>query len=194
MSEVVVEGDADQVRVGPGKIYVGAFGEVSLPTTLAGVLDETALYTDGYREAGFTIEGSVVNYSQTSEGVEVAERLRPIKFIITAVEMTFEVALAQMNAENLRLATNAAADAIATTAEETVFTWPKSGGTARVSLVWVSEDGLEALVLAKAFAGGDISIPRRKGAEPTSIGITFNIEENAGGEDAWYIQATSLAA
>lgn len=194
MTAVLVEGNADQVRIGPGKIYVGPFGDVTLPTTLAAATADATLITDGWREAGFTIEGSVVNYSQTSDGVEVAERLRPIKFIITAVEMTFEVTLAQMNPENLRLATNAPASSITTTVDEVKFVWPKSGGTARVSILWVSDDGLEALALAKCFAGGDISIPRRKGADPTAIGVTFSIEENVGGDDAWYIMDADLVA
>ncbi len=188
MTAVLVEGNADQVRIGPGKIYVGPFGDVTLPTTLAAATADATLITDGWREAGFTIEGSVVNYTQTSE------RLRPIKFIITAVEMTFEITLAQMNPENLRLATNSPASSITSTVDEIKFVWPKSGGTSRVSILWVSDDGLEALALAKCFAGGDISIPRRKGADPTAIGVTFNIEENAGGDDAWYIIDADLAA
>src|SRR4051812_7208957 len=93
-----VVGDADQVRIGPGKLWVAPFG-TPLPVTLAATPDSA------FRELGFTTEGSVVSYTQTSEGVEVAERLRPIKQIITGVEMTFEVTLAQLNPENLQLAT-----------------------------------------------------------------------------------------
>ena len=89
---------------------------------------------------------------------------------------------------------NAGADSITTTAEEVVFTWPKAGGTARVSLLWVSDDGLEALVIARAFAGGEISQPRRKGVEVAAVGVTFNIEENSAGDDAWNIFDLSIAA
>ena len=191
-----VVGNADQVRIGPGKLWVAPFGTPT-PVALAGTLDAA------FRELGFTTEGSVVNYSQTSDGVEVAERLRPIKSIITAVEMSFEVTLAQLNPDNLALATNAGASAIQETVDEVVFTWPKSGGTSRVSIVWQADDNLERLVLTKCFAGGDIAIPRRKGVEPAALGVTFTIEENASVEttvdtvaafrDAYLIQDLDLA-
>jgi hypothetical protein len=192
MSSIVVEGNADLVRVGPGKLFVGPFGS-ALPTTLAGAvaLDTTP---GAYREVGFTTEGNSLTYSQTSDGVEVAERLRPIKSIITGVEMSFEFTMAQLSPENLALATNAGPGAITTTADEITFTWPKAGGTTRVSLIWLADDALEALVLAKCFAGGDIEIPRRKGVDPAAVGVTFTIEENPDGEDAWLMVDPALVA
>lgn len=167
-----VTGNADQVRVGPGKLYVAPFG-TALPTTLSETLNVA------FKEIGFTTEGSELTYSQEAEGVEVAERLRPIKTIITGVSMEFEFAMAQFNPENLALATNADSSAISETLNEVVFTWPKSGGVARVSLVWQSDDDLERLVLAKCFAGGDISIPRRKGTDMAAVSVTFTVEENS---------------
>lgn len=191
-----VAGNSELVRIGPGKLWVAPFG-TALPVTLADAPNAA------FREVGFTTEGSVVNYSQTSDGVEVAERLRPIKSIITAVEMTFEVSLAQLSVDNLALAMNAdPATAIVETAAERVFVWPKSGGTSRVSLIWQSDDNLEREVLVKCFAGGDIAVPRRKGVEPAALAVTFTIEENSttsillDGDtiypDAYYIQDIDL--
>ena len=34
-------------------------------------------------------------------------------------------------------------------------------------------------MIAKGFAGGDISVPRRKGVEVAGVGVTFSIEENS---------------
>lgn len=191
-----VVGNAEQVRVGPGALYVAPFG-TALPTTLGGTLNAA------FVEVGFTTEGSNLSYSQTSDGVEVAERLRPITTIITGVEMTFDFIFAQLNPDNLALAMNAGAGSISETTDEVVFTWPKSGGTSRVSIVWQSDDDLERLVLAKCFAGGDISIPRRKGVEPAAVGVTFTVEENstvsttidaqAAFRDAYLIQDIDLA-
>jgi hypothetical protein len=169
-----VTGDAELVRIGPGKLYAGPFSgtdAVVLPTTIAAAANDTTLTTTGkWREIGFTTEGSVTNYSATTDGVEVAERLRPIKF----------TTMAQFSPTNLALATNSdPATAITTTATETIFVWPKAGGVVRASLLWVADDGLEALVIVKAFAGGSISVPRRKGVEPASVGVTFSIEENS---------------
>lgn len=192
----VVTGNAEQVRVGPGVLKVAPFG-TALPVTLA----ETP--NVAFVEVGFTTEGSNLSYTQTSDGVVVAERLRPITTIITGVDMTFDFTFAQLNPDNLALAMNAGASAISETADEVVFTWPKSGGTSRVSIIWQSDDDLERLVLAKCFAGGDISIPRRKGVDPAAVGVTFTVEENstvsttidavAAYRDAYLIQDIDLA-
>lgn len=192
-----VTGNADQVRVGPGALYVAPFGS-ALPTTLAATLDVA------FVQIGFTTEGSNLTYNQTSDSVNVAERLRPITTIITGVESTFDFTFAQLNPDNLALATNSPASSIQTTVDEVVFTWPKSGGTSRVSIVWQADDDLERLVLAKCFAGGDISIPRRKGVDPAAVGVTFTIEENstvsttinsvAGFRDAYLMQDVDLAS
>jgi hypothetical protein len=188
-----VTGNADQVRVGPGKLLLAPYG-TPLPADLGDTLNPALV------EVGFTTEGSSLTYSQTADGVEVAERLRPIKTVITAVEMTFAFTFAQLSAEHLRIATNSPTSAVTTTAGgATKFTWPKAGGTARQSIVWLSDDDLEMLVLSKCFAGGDIEIPRRKGTDPAAIGVTFTIEENSdvtigGGADAFIITDASLVA
>lgn len=193
-----VTGDAEQVRIGPGALYAAPYG-TDLPTDI-GTAGADPTLDAAFQEIGFTTEGSALTYSQTSDGVEVAERLRPIKSIITGVEMTFEFTMAQLNPQNLALAMNAdPTDRIVTTATSVTFKWPKAGGTSRVSLVWVADDGLEMLVLAKCFAGGDISIPRRKGVDPAAVGVTFTIEENSdasvgGGEDAYLVQDLDLAS
>lgn len=192
-----VTGNADQVRVGPGKLLLAPYG-TPLPGDLGDTLDAALV------EVGFTTEGSSLTYSQTADGVEVAERLRPIKNVITAVEMSFDFTFAQLNPDNLALAMNAGTDAITTTADEVVFTWPKSGGVSRVSIVWQADDDLERLILAKCFAGGDIAIPRRKGVDPAAVGVTFTVEENssvsttinsvAAFRDAYLIQDIDLAS
>lgn len=200
-------GNSELVRVGAGRLYVGPFegaSAVDLPVTIAeATAHSTLISTGNWRELGFTTEGSELTYSQSADGVEVAERLRPVKSIITGVEMSFEFTMAEISPENLQLATNAPDSSIQTTAAETTFTWPKSGGSNRVSLLWVADDDLEALVLVKCFAGGDISIPRRKGTDPAAIGVEFTVEENstvsttinsvAAFRDAYYIADVDLA-
>lgn len=187
----VVTGDADLVRIGPGALYVAPYG-TPLP------VDVNEALNAAFREVGFTVDGSELTYSQTSDGVSVAERLRPIKSIITAVDMTFTFTMSELSPENLALAMNADPAVYVTTATDTVtFAWPKSGGVDRASIVWQADDDLERLVLAKCFAGGDISIPRRKGVDQAAVGVTFTIEENSdatilGGDDARYLANTSL--
>lgn len=187
----LVTGDADLVRIGPGALYVAPYG-TALP------VDVNEALNAAFKQVGFTVDGSELTYSQTSDGVPVAERLRPIKSIITSVDMTFTFTMAELNPNNLALAMNAnPATAISTATDTVTFKWPKSGGVSRVSIVWQADDDLERLVLAKCFAGGDISIPRRKGVDPAAVGVTFTVEENSdaalmGGDDARYLVDTSL--
>jgi hypothetical protein len=191
-----VVGNSELVRIGPGKLWVAPYG-TALPATIADPPNAA------FREVGFTTEGSVTNYEQTSESVEVAERLRGIRSIITGVELTLEVTLAQLSMENLSLAMNAGPTSIKTTATEKIFTFPKAGGTTRVSLIWQSDDNLERQVAVKCFAGGSIAIPRRKGVEPAAVNIVFTIEENStvtvegvnddtDFPDVYYMQAVEL--
>lgn len=180
-------GNSDQVRTGPGQLLAAPYG-TACPVHIVDLLTLDA----AWRDLGFTTGGSTLTYAQTKEGVVVAERLRPIRSQITGSTMTETFDLAQLNVENLRLATNSPSSAIVTSTNDTMFIWPKEGGSSRFSLLWVAEDLLEAQVLVKCFAGGTITIPRTKGVTPASIAIEFDIEENsdssiAGGRDAYNI-------
>lgn len=185
-------GNSDQVRTGPGQLLAAPYG-TPCPTTLAAL----ATLDAAWRDLGFTTDGSTLTYAQTKEGVVVAERLRPIRSQITGSTMTKSFNLAQLNVENLRLATNSPASSIVTQTNDTLFVWPKEGGSDRFSILWVSEDLLEAEVMVKCFAGGTITIPRQKGVTPASIAIEFDVEENsdssiAGGRDAYNIFDNAL--
>jgi hypothetical protein len=180
-------GNSDQVRVGAGQILVAPYG-TACPAHLVdlGTLDAA------WRDVGYTTGGSTVTYAQTTGAVSVAERLRPLKHVVTDVAMTMAFDMAQMNLENLRLATNSPSSAIVASTDDTTFAWPKEGGTDRFSILWVAVDLLEAQVLVKCFGGGTITIPRQKGTTPASIAVSFDVEENsdstiAGGKDAYNI-------
>ncbi len=188
-----VTGNANQVRIGPGKLYAAPWEDATTPPALPDTLSEAL--DDAFREIGFTTDGSELNYAQTVDGVEVAERVRPIRQITTGVEFTYAFNMAQINPLNLALAMNAdPAEAITTGASETTFKFPKAGGEQRCALVWRSDDDLEMLVLSKCFSGGTINIPRRKGTDPAAIGVEFNVEEYADGEDAIYVVDNDLLA
>lgn len=186
----VVVGNANQIRTGPGRILMAPYG-VALPSTVNGVLDVALL------EVGFTVEGSEVSATQTSDNVVVAERLRAIRREITGGTASFGFTFAQMSPEHLRIATNSASGAITSTATSVRFDFPKVAGSQRSSLVWESEDALERLVLARVYSTGAITIPRRKGIDYARIPVEFTVEENSsatilGGQDMSYFCDPSL--
>lgn len=184
----VVTGNEQLVRTGPGRILVGPYG-TTLPTTMVATLDAAL------REIGFTTEGSEVEYTQNSEGITVAERLRPIRYENTTAEMLYRFAMAEISVENLALATNADPDtAITETADTIRFDFPKTGGSNRQSVVWEADDGLERLVLVKCFSSGSITIPRRKAPDFATVPVEFRIEEVTGGADAYYMASPDLVA
>jgi hypothetical protein len=187
-------GNSDQVRVGPGQLLVAPYGTVC-PTHLA----DLATLDAAWRDVGFTTGGSTLTYAQTTGAISVAERLRPLKHVVTDVAMTMAFDMAQVNVENLRLATNSPTSAVVTQTDETLFVWPKEGGSQRFSILWVAVDALEAQVLVKCFGGGTITIPRQKGTTPASIAVSFDVEENsdatiAGGRDAYNMISNDLLA
>lgn len=177
MSVLTAPVNDDLIRTGPGVLLASPYG-TALPATLAAAV--TLHTTPGaWRHVGATVDGSELTYSATSDGVTVAERLKPVKQVITGVAMSYTFTMSELSPMNLALATNADPQtAIITGTADTTFVWPKSGGVARVSLLWLADDALEALVIAKAFASGDITIPRRKGVDQASVGVTFTVEDN----------------
>lgn len=188
----VTAGNAEQVRVGPGQILVAPYG-TACPVHLV----DLATLNAAWRDIGYTTGGSTVTYAQTSGDVVVAERLRAISHEITDVQMTAAFEMAQVNLENLQLATNSPPESITTDTDDSTFTWPKEGGTQRFSILWVSKDGLEMQVLVRCFGGGTITMSRVKGTTPQAIGVTFSVEENsdtavASGRDAYNVIDNSL--
>lgn len=91
--------DRTKIRVGPGRLLsavVGATEPTSLDVAFAGA----------WTDLGYTNEGSQFTISPQFEDVEVAEEFDPVDILQTGRQMTLELALAQITAENLQFVMN----------------------------------------------------------------------------------------
>jgi hypothetical protein len=190
----VVEGNVDQVRTGPGRILIGPYG-TPLPEDF-GVSGAAPALNAALVEIGFTTEGSELSVTQESTGVEVAERIRAIRYENTSSEASYSFTMAQISPLHLQLALGGGTITTTPNGAEK-FTFPKVGGGLRFSIVWESEDGKEYLVIAKASSSGTITIPRKKSPDVAGIPVEFRIEENddetiLSGEDMIYLPHPDL--
>ena len=95
-------GTAENVKLGPGLIYLAPVGTpepVDLVTPWATV---SPLWTP----LGYTDEGSASKYTISSDTVEVAEELLPIRSEVTGVDVSLAFAAAEITAKNLSRALN----------------------------------------------------------------------------------------
>lgn len=97
---VVQNANTDEIRLGPGALFIDRTRTAPEPTNLTTALDPA------WVGLGYTEEGSSFSVSITAEGVEVAEELEPVLYPVSRREMSLSFALAQVTAENLSIAMN----------------------------------------------------------------------------------------
>lgn len=165
----MASGTAAGVKVGPGLIYIAPIGTTE-PTTVSGTLPSA-----NWIPVGYTEDGSLFSSDVTFEDIEVAEELDPIRTTPTRRNTTFEVQLAEINAQNLNLAYNGGTIGSPTGGYVT-FEPPALGAELRVMLCWNADDAQERLLLRRVLATGTIAIPRRKAPAKALIPITFKVE------------------
>lgn len=193
-----VTGNADLVRTGPGRILLAIYG-TPLPTDHDGVLDAA------FQEVGFTSGGSSLGISQDRVPVRVAERIREIRNQAGASSLIFSFSMVEVSPVNLAKViaggvaltgdgTTATANGLIPAVGTTVFSFPKTTGSQRYSLVWEASDGKERLVLARCFvtAAGDLTNGPVDSGDPRALPIEAAVEENSGGEDAYWLFESAL--
>lgn len=192
-----VVGNADLVRTGPGRILLAPVGTL-LP------LDHNDALAAAFVEVGFTTGGSTLGITQDRLPVRVAERLREIRNQAGASSMVFSFSMVELSPVNLAkvIAGGVVTEAGGTlpnaggvvAAGTTAFTFPKSTGSQRYSLVHESEDGLERTVLARCFitAAGDLVNNPVDSADPRALPIEAAVEENSNGPDAYILFDAAL--
>jgi hypothetical protein len=168
------KGDADNVVLGPGLLYVGA-------TTVADPVDATtALPTTDFRPVGYTDEGSSFTYETSSEDVTVAEENDPVRTVPTATTSTLAFSMAEMTWENLLLALNqgASAGTVPPTAP-TLIEPVAPGEEERVKIVWDSDYG-SRWIFRKCVQTGSLTIDRKKAPDKGLLPVEFTCERPAG--------------
>lgn len=166
-------GTPGAVKVGPGLLYVAPIGTAE-PTSPTAVLP-SAWHAIGYTEAGHTFTTET-----TSEPVEVAEELDPIRYVNTKRTSSLELEMAELNATNWSIAHNGGT--IGTPAGGYVtFEPPALGDEQRLMLFWASDDGESALLARQVLSTGAIGVPRRKAPDKSVIPVNFRFEVPASG-------------
>jgi hypothetical protein len=159
------------VQLGTGTLFVA---DLAAPEPASA----TAALDAAYREVGYTEEGSSFKYSVTSEAVNVAEELDPIRIVTTGRASSVAFAMAEATRRNLALALNAGA---AAANDGTAFDPPAPGDETRVRIVFDSDTGAR-WIFRQCFQTGEVEIARRKAPAKSLIGVEFKLEKPAGAQ------------
>jgi hypothetical protein len=164
--------------IGAGAILWALIGTTEPANTVTGGVFSDA-WPVGWNPVGATVDGNILNYQTTVEGVDAAEFLDPIAYETESRAGKLEFQAINIIASNLALALNGGT--FTTTGSgatlKTIVRPPASGAERRIMLGWEARDSKERYVVRQAFQGGEIAIPRNKGAaNKARIPMTFNFE------------------
>lgn len=169
-------GNAENLSLGPGKLYVAPLG-TDEPADL------TAPWPTGWKEVGYTDEGSQFEYQYETDAVTVAEELDPVFYRTTGRNGNVSFAMAENTARNLTIAFNGGTVTVAGTEPNQVVTYepPAPGEEVRRMIGFESEDGEERWVWRQCFQSGNVSVARKNGADKATIPVEMRIEKPANG-------------
>jgi hypothetical protein len=151
------------IAVDPGYLFIAPLGTAEPTHTVVG-----SVFTDTWpapwKLIGATEEGHNFTFSTSTETIEVAEFLDPIKYVETG-----------------------RSGSIATTMAS--YTPPALGASVRQMIGWESQDSTERLVAYQCFNTAGVSIARRKGAAKATIPVEFALEVPTSGAPFRYLTA-----
>lgn len=163
-------GTPGNVVLGPGRLYYAPLGTTE-PTSCSAALP-SAWKVIGYTDAGSTIETEI-----TSEAVEVAEELDPIRFVQTRRASRITFAMAEATVARLALAVGGGA---ARADDAASFEFPAPDSIVSIMMVWDKLDTPSALsprwILRQCSPSGTIAAARQKAPNKSTIPVTFNLE------------------
>ena len=169
-------GNANNVQLGPGRLYVAPLGTTE-------PVSASAALPSAWRSVGYTEQGSAFSTTLTNQEVEVAEEVDPILYVLSKRTNTLALAMAETTRQNLALALGDMTNAVAANSAAS-FEPPDPGDEDACMLVWDSHDdptdaGNKRWVFRQAKPGGTIELPRRKAPTKATIAVTFNLEKPA---------------
>jgi hypothetical protein len=176
---MAADGQSGDVKLGPGRLWVAPVG------TTEPVSASTAI-PSAFRSVGYTEEGNVFATEITTEAVEVAEELDPLRYVNTRRAASVQFSMAEMTRENLALALNAGANA-ANTAQ--YFEPPDLGTEVRCMIVWDSNEDATDLVTnggnvrwiyRQCYQVDAIETARTKAPQKSLIPVRFQLEKPTG--------------
>lgn len=170
---------SQQITSGPGLIRAAALGS-TIPTVAVVNSVFSHTWDAAWFEVGSTDEGVTETHETTTEDIEVAESVYPVRTTTTAKSGSLAFAMAHINVKNWLLALNAAASAATTTGTTTTTMTkvrpPLAGNEIRIMLAWESTDTTELIIAYQCFNGGSTAVARRKGADKATLPVEFRFE------------------
>lgn len=161
-------GTKANVDLGPGRLYYAPLGTAE-PASASAVLPSA------WNVVGYTDDGTQFEFEITSEAVEVAEEVDPIRFVQTRRSSKLTVAMAETTASRLALATGAGA---ARADDATAFEPPTPDAMLGVMLVWDREEAPSATnrrwIFRQCTPSGTTTISNRKAPQKRLIATTFD--------------------
>jgi hypothetical protein len=162
-------GSSANVHLGPGRLYYAPIGTAE-PTSASAALP-SAWEVLGYTEDGTTVETEISN-----EGIEVAEELDPVLYVMTRRMTKLSVKAAEATVTRLALALGAGASRADDT---TVFEFPAPSAIVPVMIVWDSaESPTDAnnrrWIFRECHTSGTVAIQRQKAPNKALVPITLN--------------------
>lgn len=183
------------LMLGPGFLFWAPLGTALPANTATG-----SVFTDTWPIAwvplGATADGSTFNYAITSNPIEVAEFLDPIKYATTERAGDIAFNLASWTLSNYNRALNGGVAALVPTgasgSELTSLEPPDLGNEARSMILWQSTDNTVRLLLRQTLQGGQIQSAFQKAPAFATIPCTFNMEIPTGGTKPWKMWGAGL--
>ncbi len=166
----------------PGYLYYAPLGTADPVNTVVG-----SVFTDAWPAAwvvlGTTEEGNTFSWTTTTETIEVAEFLDPIKYVETGRTGSISFSLASITSANIRRMLNGGTITTsgATTTTLTEYTPATLGQSVRCMIGWESQDFTERLLCYQTIQTGAMELGRRKGAAKTILPGEFALEVPASG-------------
>jgi len=167
------------IATDPGYLLWAPLGTAEPTHAVASsVFSDDWLSVSGWVNLGATEEGHNFDMAYSTENVEIAESLDPVRIVTTGRTMTVAFALKSIHTNNIKRALNGGTITTTGTGATTmsVYTPPTLGQEVRCMLGWESEDHTERYVWYQAFMSGTVSIARRKGAAAATLPVEFSLE------------------
>lgn len=178
------------IATDPGYLFWAPLGSTEPTHTVTG-----GVFSDAWPAAwlllGGTEEGHSFSWSTSTETIEVAEFLDPIKYVDTGRSGSIAFALASITMTNFKRALNGGNVVTTGSAATTmsVYTPPGLGASTRCMIGWESQDSTERLVAFQCYNTGSVEIARRKGAAKATLPVEYALEVPTTGVPFKYVTA-----
>jgi len=161
-------GTKANVDLGPGRLYYAPLGTAE-PASGSAVLPSA------WQVVGYTEDGTQISTDITSEAIEVAEELDPIRYIQTRRTTQLTLSMAETMVSRLALAVGAGAGRADTA---TAFELPAPDSIVPVMFVWDRDEVPSATnrrwIFRSCVPSGTIELANRKAPQKRLIGVTFD--------------------